>query len=164
MSRLVDDIKKDEGFNPYPYKDSLGIDTAGMGTKLPLTIAEVEMVMRERFANALRDIHDGGIKFQESIFPLSKKEAESILQFRLNQKISELLEAKPIVFRFSQERQEVLFNMIYQMGVSGVLKFKMMWLALENFDYKVASQEMLDSEWATQTPNRAKKLAKQMAA
>ena len=163
MSRLVENIKESEGFRPYPYKDSLGKDTVGYGTLLPLSVAEVEMVMRERFAVSLTTINDGGIIFQGMVFPLTKEEAEYILQFRLNQKISELVEKKPILFRFPQEKQEVLFEMGYQLGINGLLKFKMMWLALENFDYKVASEEMLDSKWKLQTPTRAEKLAKQMA-
>lgn len=94
--------------------------------------------------------------------PLTEAEAETILAIRLNQKISHLLDAKPIVLRLPQDKQEVLFEMAYQLGVNGLLNFKMMWLALESFDYKVAAAEMLDSKWHTQTPNRAEKLAKQM--
>ena len=30
---------------------------------------------------------------------------------------------------------------------------------LENFEYRMASKEMLDSRWARQTPNRAKRLS-----
>ena len=128
MSRIVEEIKKSEGFMGNSYEDSLGIPTIGYGTKLPLTEAE----------------------------------AETILAIRLNQKISHLLDAKPIVLRLPQDKQEVLFEMAYQLGVNGLLNFKMMWLALESFDYKVAAAEMLDSKWHTQTPNRAEKLAKQM--
>ncbi len=91
--------------------------------------------------------------------PISKAEGELLLSFRLNKMISDLLEEKPIIFRFPQERQEVLFEMCYQMGVKGLLNFKMMWLALENFDYIVAAEEILDSRLARQTPKRAKKYA-----
>ena len=94
--------------------------------------------------------------------PLTEAEAELILSFRLNQMISHLLEVKPLVLRLPQDKQEVLFEMVYQMGVNGVLNFKMMWLALENFKYNEASVEMIDSLWAKQTPNRANKLAEQM--
>lgn len=162
--RLIENIKASEGFREYPYKDLLGIDTVGMGTKLPLSLSEVEMIMRDRFGKALTNMNDGGIVFQGMVFPLSKAEAELLLKFRLNKMTTELLEFKPIMFRFPQDKQEVIFEMIYQMGVRGVVNFKMMWLALENFDYKVAAEEMLDSQWAKQTPSRANKLAKQMEA
>ena len=56
----------------------------------------------------------------------------------------------------------ILVEMSYQLGVNGVLKFKKMWGALKNEDYTEASKQMLDSRWAIQTPNRAKKLAEMM--
>ena len=95
--------------------------------------------------------------------PLTEAEAELILSFRLNQMISQMLEKKPMIVRLPQEKQEVIFEMVYQMGVNGVLKFRNMWTALENFDYEIASQEMIKSKWALQTPNRAYKLSKIMA-
>ena len=49
--------------------------------------------------------------------------------------------------------------MCYQLGVSGVSKFKKTLEYLENNEFKMASREMLDSLWARQTPNRAKKLS-----
>ena len=63
----------------------------------------------------------------------------------------------------SEEAQEVLCEMIFQMGYSGVGKFKNMIKALQNKEYKVASIEMLDSRWAKQTPNRASELSQHMA-
>ena len=74
-------------------------------------------------------------------------------------KIDHLLSEKPIVLTLTQSRQEVLFNMAYQLGVNGLLKFKNMWSAIEARDYNKAADEMLDSRWYTQTPNRAKKLS-----
>ena len=91
--------------------------------------------------------------------PLSEEEAELLLRSRLNKKINELLNEKPIIFRLPQLKQEVLFEMAYQLGTGGLLKFKKMWSALELFDYETAADEMLDSRWFEQTPNRAKKLS-----
>lgn len=163
MSRLVENIKLSEGFRAMPYLDTLGYDTVGIGTRLPLTVAEIEIVERFRFDEAMKNLNSDGIIFNGKIFPLSEKEAELLLEFRLNQKISHLLDKKPIVLRLPIEQQEVLFEMVYQMGVNGVLNFKMMWLALKQFDYGIAAVEMMDSRWAVQTPNRAEKLAQQMS-
>ena len=58
----------------------------------------------------------------------------------------------------------ILYNMVYQMGVKGVLNFKNMIKALEAKDYKRAGDEMLDSKWAKQTPARANRLSKAMKA
>ena len=47
----------------------------------------------------------------------------------------------------------------YQLGVSGFSKFKKTLAYLEAHEFKKAGVEMLDSKWAKQTPNRAKKLS-----
>jgi lysozyme len=56
--------------------------------------------------------------------------------------------------------KEVVVEMCYQLGLSGFSKFKKTISYLERKNYLEASKEMLDSKWAKQTPNRAKKLSK----
>lgn len=57
-------------------------------------------------------------------------------------------------------RKAVLLSMIYQMGMTGVSKFKKTIDHLEHGDYERASNEMLDSKWAKeQTPERAQRHA-----
>ena len=55
--------------------------------------------------------------------------------------------------------QGVIVEMSYQMGVSGVSKFKKALHAMQMFQWKLAADELLDSRWAKQTPNRAKELS-----
>ena len=64
--------------------------------------------------------------------------------------------------RLSQDRQNVLVEMGFQLGVAGLLNFKNFLLALEMGDYEGAKDEMLDSKWARQTPDRAARLAERM--
>ena len=90
--------------------------------------------------------------------PLTKEEGELLLKNRLNKMIQELETKRPSIKNFPEPIREVLYEMAYQMGVEGLLKFKKMLKALEEQDYKKASLEGLDSRWAKQTPNRAKKL------
>jgi lysozyme len=52
--------------------------------------------------------------------------------------------------------------MAFQMGVDGLLKFKNTLELIKNGKYKEASDAMLDSLWAKQTPNRASRLSAQM--
>lgn len=124
MKKLIESIKHHEGFRGEVYKDTLGFDTVGYGTKMPL----------------------------------SKEEAEMILESRLKAKIKELETKEPFVNKLPLDKQEILAEMSYQLGVNGVLKFRKMWKALKEFDYETASKEGLDSLWAKQTPNRAKEL------
>tara|TARA_E500000305_G_scaffold104324_1_gene100551 strand:+ start:3172 stop:3579 length:408 start_codon:yes stop_codon:yes gene_type:complete len=68
----------------------------------------------------------------------------------------------PFMSKVPEEKCNIIYEMCFQMGVSGVSKFKKMLLALENGNYDKASAEMLDSLWAKQTPNRALKLSNEM--
>ena len=58
--------------------------------------------------------------------------------------------------------KQVLIEMVFQLGIGGVGKFKKMWSALDNEDYGEASFQMMDSLWAKQTPKRAEKLSHKM--
>ena len=61
--------------------------------------------------------------------------------------------------------KEIIIEMVFQLGETGVSKFKNMLKALkEGPDYQTAAIEMLDSRWAKQTPNRAAAMSSEMAA
>lgn len=95
--------------------------------------------------------------------PLSEKEAEMILEYRLNI-LKGNLSGSLYMLDIDKKAWDILYNMVYQMGVKGVLNFKNMIKALEAKDYKRAGDEMLDSKWAKQTPARANRLSKAMKA
>jgi lysozyme len=59
----------------------------------------------------------------------------------------------------NSDRQDIIKSMAYQLGMSGLLKFKNMIAALEDKDYEKAAEEALSSKWARQTPERAKRHA-----
>ena len=63
-----------------------------------------------------------------------------------------------------ERAEEIIIEMVFQLGRTGVKKFRNMWKALAEHNYIGASFEMLDSKWAKQTPNRAKDMADQMKA
>ena len=60
--------------------------------------------------------------------------------------------------------EEIIIEMIVQLGKTGVSKFKNMWKHLSALEYSDAASEMLDSRWAKQTPNRAQAMSSDMAA
>jgi len=94
--------------------------------------------------------------------PINEDEAELLLRYRLEQKRDELIIAMPFVYNLPEDKQKVLYEMSYQLGVGGLLLFKKMWRALKSGDFETASKEMLDSRWAMQTPARAERLAEIM--
>ena len=59
--------------------------------------------------------------------------------------------------------EHVIVEMVFQLGKTGVSKFKKMWKALSDGDKKQASLEMQDSRWHSQTPVRCEALAEVVA-
>ena len=94
-----------------------------------------------------------------TLLPLSESESELILKSRLHTKMAQLVKAEPFMQELPSDVKDTLYEMSYQLGVGGLLKFKKMWKALKEGDYKEAYIQALDSRWAEQTPNRAEKLA-----
>jgi lysozyme len=62
----------------------------------------------------------------------------------------------------SRPRWDVLVNMRFQLGAGGFRGFKKVLAAVEQGSYRIAAQEMMNSRWAEQTPNRARRLARTM--
>ena len=59
-------------------------------------------------------------------------------------------------------RQAVLIGMLFQLGLTKVMKFEKMIAALQLKDFKLAAQEMRNSNWAKQTPARVTEAATMM--
>jgi len=92
---------------------------------------------------------------------ISEPESEVILRMRVDSLRADLMQAD--LFRgLSDNRQKVLLNMAFNLGLTGLYRFKKMWLALMENDYTKASQEMMASNWAVQVGKRADRLAKIM--
>ncbi len=91
---------------------------------------------------------------------------EDICDMILERKIAELKlkidQYFPFYSDMPEQAQDIVLEMCYQLGIYGFSKFKKTIDHLMRKDYKAASLEMLDSKWARQTPNRAKKLSNHM--
>lgn len=88
---------------------------------------------------------------------------EDICDMILERKLGELKlrihKNFPFVLDLPESVQDVVIEMCYQLGLTGFSKFKKTIQFLRLEDFKSASVEMLDSRWADQTPNRAKRLS-----
>jgi len=62
----------------------------------------------------------------------------------------------------SEEAFEIIVEMSFQLGYPRLSKFVKFQKALQEQNYKEASNQMLDSKWARQVPARAKNLADKM--
>lgn len=59
-------------------------------------------------------------------------------------------------------RQEVMVNMVFNLGIKRLLGFRKALSAMRTGDYDKAAAEMLDSKWARQVGDRSKRLANMM--
>jgi len=93
--------------------------------------------------------------------PLTTDEAIYLLQNDVAK-----IEKKLMVYSWfnqsSESVRDVLLEMAYNIGISGLLQFKNMIAAIKNEDYNAAAAEMLNSKWAKQVGNRAVKLSEGM--
>lgn len=90
---------------------------------------------------------------------ITEDEAEMILVHRVR-KIQLALSSKLVYWnKLSIARQDVLTNMAYNLGIDGLMKFKMTLKMLEAEKYEEASKQMLNSKWANQVGNRAIELS-----
>ncbi len=100
-----------------------------------------------------RNLESKGITEVEANFML----AEDVSFF------SEELSKKLYYFdNLNDARQAVLINMAFNLGVEGLMKFKMTLSYISSQYYEQASVEMMDSKWAVQVGNRAYELSEQM--
>ena len=93
---------------------------------------------------------------------ISKEEAQMILAHRVRKIQFDLISRLPYWNRLSPARQDVLINMAYNLGVDGLMKFKVTLSMVEAGRYAEASKQMLQSKWAKQVGKRAIELAAMM--
>ena len=139
MDRLLESVKKHEGYRNKVYLDTLGKRTVGVGHLCVEDFWEDDKEYEEKFLMTILE-HD----LQTAI-----KGARELKEEHDCTDIDEIA-------------QEIIVEMVFQLGKNGVSKFRNMWKALAEKNYIGASYEMLDSKWAKQTPNRAKSMAEQM--
>ena len=139
LERLMESVMKHEGYRNKVYLDTLGKRTVGVGHLCVEDFWEDDKEYEEKFLmEILADDLQNAIKGAREV-----KEEHSCTD------IDEIA-------------QEILVEMVFQLGKNGVSKFRNMWKALAEKNYIGASFEMLDSKWAKQTPNRAKSMAELM--
>jgi len=100
-----------------------------------------------------------GYGFNLDDWPLTEAECLPILKSRAERVKTDLANRIGCFYALPERAQDVLVNMGYQMGVSGLLGFKRFLRALELRKYEDAYHEMCQSRWYQQTPNRARRLA-----
>lgn len=138
VDTLLAEIRADEGWRPYGYDDATGKPATCEGW---LTIGYGFLI----------DGRKGG--------GVPKPVAEYWLRYAVNERIDEFRRLWPAFARMPDTVQLALANMAYQIGPAGLLKFQKMLDALQAGRRDLAAAEALSSTWATQTPERAQRVA-----
>ena len=128
-------IKKNEGFLTRPYKDQLGHLTVGYGH---LILPHENHLITNKNSNAQL----------KEIFIQDFNRAVSGYKKFIKRKT------------YSKKDEELLIEMVFQMGVNRVLKFKKLLSNMRKNNKHLVCFEMMNSLWYTQTPKRVKNLIK----
>ena len=137
-NKLLESVKKHEGYKNRVYLDTRNKRTVGVGHL------------------CVEDFWEDDKEYEESFLM-------DILQKDLQGSIDgaeDLCKG----LKISDDAKILIIEMIFQLGKKGVSKFLNMWKALKEDppQYDVAATEMLDSRWAKQTPGRAKEMSGHM--
>lgn len=151
MTELLDQLVLHEGLELLPYKDSLGIDTIGIGRNLEHRGLSKKEIMH--IGKDVSDLHEWGIT-KEQAYYLAENDIKIVEK--------EICKAHPCVLELDEVRQRVLIDMAFNIGVPRLKKFVKMWQAIHDKDFDEASVQMLDSRWAKQVGNRAVRLSNAM--
>jgi lysozyme len=95
---------------------------------------------------------------------ISASEAMLLLEHDINRVIAKLSYHLPWWSSLTENRQRVLANMAFNLGIDGLLKFKNTLSYIQNGNYSEAAKAMLESKWAKQVGERAVRLSKMMEA
>jgi lysozyme len=90
---------------------------------------------------------------------ISETEGEILLGNDIINATAELYRFIPWTQDLEDARKAILIEMTFNMGIEKLLQFKKMLEAIQNKDYELASQEMLNSTWHEEVGNRADDLA-----
>ena len=130
---LKNRIKKNEGFSAKPYKDQLGFLTIGYGH---LILSNEKNLIQEQINKSKL----------EKIFLEDFENAKKDFNIFFKKK------------KFNNKTTELLIEMIFQLGLRNVLKFKKLLKYLKKGNRYLVCFEMMNSLWYNQTPNRVKGL------
>jgi len=130
MNKLIDMLKRQEGKSRWAYEDHLGYVTVGVGRCLD----------------------------PEKGLGLSDDEIDYLLRNDITRCYQEL-DIFTWFHDLDEVRQHAIVSMLFQLGLPKFLEFKKTLAFLAEEKFSQAAEEMLDSRWARQTPNRAREIS-----
>ena len=140
--RVREQLKIDEGVVYEIYLDHLGLPTCGIGHL----------------------ITDADLECGQSVgTPVPEARVNLLFDIDMNTAVRECEVLYDEWDGFPEEVQEILINMMFNMGRPRLSGFKKFNAALAERDWIGASEEMVDSRWYNQVGARAERLVERMA-
>jgi len=151
IDKLIEKLKMEEGIKYKAYKCTAGYLTIGVGRNLetnPFSMSEVNSLNKEQMKAYYTNDWDDFMLTDENIDTLLMNDIRKIdIQYRTIFGLNMLSESAMLV----------VYDMIFQLGLNGFKKFKKTISYLRDERYFDAGNEIMDSQYAKQTPNRAKR-------
>lgn len=153
MGALRNELIRDEGLQLKAYRCTAGSLTIGVGRNLDSVgiIAEETMSMKITKSGVLK-------------YGITREQALKMLDYDIERFIAALDRRMPWWREMSPIRQRVVVNMTFNLGITGLLKFKNTLKAMREGRYEAAAQGMEKSLWYRQVGDRAKRLVSMMRA
>ena len=146
---LKESIKQHEGYRKMPYQCTEGYWTVGWGHNIHHDDFSAYDSVGE-YLSAITDLQTHEDWLQSDIVDAVNAAEDWIDD-------DEVWETMP------EQRQDVLTEMAFQLGAGGISRFKKTRQYIIQGQWIEASNEMLDSLWAQQTPHRAQELSKRFS-
>ena len=141
IERLKEEIKEDEGYKNEIYLDHLSLKTLGVGHLLKETDPEYDLEVGTH---------------------IDDERVNELFEQDINVTIDECRKLNYDFDKLPEEAQLIICNMMFNMGRPRLSRFHKMKRAVENRDWKEASNQMKDSKWYRQVTNRADRLCNRM--
>ena len=121
------------------------------------------IAQNEGFKSKVYKCSEGIDTFGHGLTYITEEESLNILTNRVSEKHLDLLERVDWYKDLPPKVKGVIIEMCYQLGTSGMLKFKKMISNMKDKNWKGAAEEMKDSLWYRQTTSRCERLAEIVA-
>jgi len=141
LAKLQEELEIDEGCKYEIYLDHLGYPTFGVGHLVLESDPEYGWEV-----GASVDTHRVNEAFEDDVQNVLTDCEKLYVQWE----------------HLPEEAQRVIANMMFNMGLTRLSKFKGMKRGIDARDWNAAADEMVDSRWYRQVTNRADRLVERM--
>ena len=143
IQQLREQLEIDEGVRYDIYLDHLGLPTFGIGHLVTKTDPESGQAVGT---------------------PISKERVAECFDMDVQSVINDCNKLYEDFEDLPEEVQQIIANMMFNMGYTRLSKFKGMKRGVDSKDWNQAADEMVDSRWYRQVTNRANRLVERMRA